>query len=322
MSLDWGNERYVRLYTRDTPDWIMLPWQSRALFPLLLRRVDRRGGIDIGKHGTKALAISVGLPAEVTEDGLRGLIADGCITLDGNRLTIRNFVPAQESKASGAQRVREHREKKKYTVLDQTVCNETLQNVTSGNSVKHVETPSLAQPSLAKLSLAKKPEETNPPSAGNARAKGSRIDLGKPDNRAQGRLVDTWYDQAVEIFRFLVAERKRVNHAARELAPTYQALAGIASRLEAGKTPDDCRHVIAVTAAECSKNPESFRWFNAITPFRPEQFERKLAADVQTPEGPRRWNGAVIGVGTVSQVEKTGEEVLPTWNELKKQGLV
>ena len=41
--MDWANERYVRLYTRDTVTWKMWPWEARAIFPLLMRKVDRAG---------------------------------------------------------------------------------------------------------------------------------------------------------------------------------------------------------------------------------------------------------------------------------------
>jgi hypothetical protein len=105
----WEDERYVRLYTRDTVDWEMLPWQSRALFPLLLRKVDRAGIIELGKHGAAGLAHVVRLPADVTEAGLAGLLDDGSVELHDNTLVVRNFIEAQEAVADGAQRTREWR---------------------------------------------------------------------------------------------------------------------------------------------------------------------------------------------------------------------
>ena len=35
----WEDERYVRVYTRDTPEWCLLSWEARALFLLLLTAV-------------------------------------------------------------------------------------------------------------------------------------------------------------------------------------------------------------------------------------------------------------------------------------------
>ena len=33
----WEDERYVRIYTRDTPSWMLLSWDAQALFLQLLR---------------------------------------------------------------------------------------------------------------------------------------------------------------------------------------------------------------------------------------------------------------------------------------------
>jgi len=35
--MNWSEERYVRLYTRNTADWMALCWEARALFPNMLR---------------------------------------------------------------------------------------------------------------------------------------------------------------------------------------------------------------------------------------------------------------------------------------------
>jgi len=41
--MDWSNERYVRVYTRDTAEYLALCWQAKALLSLLLRKCDRAG---------------------------------------------------------------------------------------------------------------------------------------------------------------------------------------------------------------------------------------------------------------------------------------
>jgi hypothetical protein len=40
--MDWANERYVRLFVRDTTTWKLLPWQSRLLLPAILRKLEER----------------------------------------------------------------------------------------------------------------------------------------------------------------------------------------------------------------------------------------------------------------------------------------
>lgn len=156
--MQWEDERYIRIYTRDTPDWTVWPWQSRALLPLLMRKLDRMGLMELGKHGTVALAALVGLPIEVVGAGLDGLIADGCVVQSGTKLVMRNFIAGQEAVASGSLRQKTWREREK--IRDETLRNvdETLANVdgarrgeTDGDAARRRETPSLAVPSLAEL---------------------------------------------------------------------------------------------------------------------------------------------------------------------------
>ena len=47
MPLDYANERFVLLYTRDTATWKLLDWEARAVLMFLLRKVDRSGVIDV-----------------------------------------------------------------------------------------------------------------------------------------------------------------------------------------------------------------------------------------------------------------------------------
>jgi hypothetical protein len=109
--MDWASERYVRLYVRDTPDWVLLPWQSRALWPLLLRKMDRHGRVELGAHEERGLAALVGLPLDVTTAGLKGLLVDGCVAQDGTALQARNYVPAQETRSSDAVRKQQQRDR-------------------------------------------------------------------------------------------------------------------------------------------------------------------------------------------------------------------
>src|SRR5688500_7335433 len=100
----WEDERYVRVYTRDTVEWDMLPWQSRCLWPLILRRVDRVGFLELGKHSVRGLAVSVKLPPDVVEPGLVGLLDEGWIEQHGTTLVVPKFIEAQETPSSPALR--------------------------------------------------------------------------------------------------------------------------------------------------------------------------------------------------------------------------
>jgi len=111
--VNWSDERYVRVYTRDTPEWLALSFTAQGLFLLLLRKVDRSGVLPLGKLGRRAVAVVVNHPGEWPrlEPALNELAADGCIEIHGSVLVIPNFIAAQESVMSGAQRSREWRER-------------------------------------------------------------------------------------------------------------------------------------------------------------------------------------------------------------------
>lgn len=157
MSLDWSNERYVRLYTRDTDEWLVLPWQSRAVWPLLLRKVDRSGVLP-AKLGPRGVAVMIGLPVEVVEPGIAGLLEDGCLVNAPGGYLVPNFIEAQEASSSDAQRKRNSRERRRASAMGQevtkrdgevTYCDQESQVVTTGHDLSQVVTPYRAVPYLA-----------------------------------------------------------------------------------------------------------------------------------------------------------------------------
>lgn len=111
--MDWSNERWVKLYTRDTSDFLLLSWQARGLFALILRAVNRRGEIDLGRTGPRSLAVILHAShdAAAIMACLNELIADGCVAIEGQTLRVVNFETAQSTALSDAARARAHREK-------------------------------------------------------------------------------------------------------------------------------------------------------------------------------------------------------------------
>lgn len=107
--------------------------------------------------------------------------------------------------------------------------------------------------------------------------------LGEPQTTRQRRTVERWLEESLAVFAELSAARRRVDRSLPELRPTYESLAGIAGRLDAGKTLQECRYVVAVCEAECRRDRGALRYFNAISPFRPENFEMKLAMPLDLP---------------------------------------
>lgn len=174
----WEDERYVRLYTRDTVDWQVLSFEAQGLFALLLRKVDRAGLLRLGKHGAKGVAVAIGHPgrADVVDAALQELLNDGCVAIRGDVLVIPNYVEAQEANASDRARQQTRRERDRdaamaketlptetlpsdppvtkrdapVTLRDGAVTkrDETSRAVTGGHAPSHAVTPSRAVPCL------------------------------------------------------------------------------------------------------------------------------------------------------------------------------
>jgi hypothetical protein len=169
----WEDERYVRVYTRDTVDWLSLSFIAQGLFCLILRKVDRAGLMKLGKHGKRAVAVMVGFPGEWSrlEPALEELLADGSVQIRGEYLLVPNFIEAQDANQSDAQRKRESRARARDITAAANVlgpdkvsasvtgCPDSGQKVTSGHTVSHAVTPSLAKPIRAVPSVLSQPSQ-------------------------------------------------------------------------------------------------------------------------------------------------------------------
>jgi hypothetical protein len=131
----WEDERYVRLYTRDTITWKMLPWEGKALLALLFRKVDRAGLIDVGDYGAEGVAALVDLPTEVVTEGLASLIKAKTVQWaeGGTVLLLPNFLTAQEAHQSDAQRKRDQRERVVAKAKLDSIAHEMSQGVTKSH---------------------------------------------------------------------------------------------------------------------------------------------------------------------------------------------
>lgn len=164
--MNWGDERYVRLYTRDTPGWIAMPWEARALLPLLLRKVDRAGVLDIGDEDAAAiLAAVVMMPVEIVRVGLDALVRRGTVALVDGRLIVPNYLEAQEARASDKARAREHREQRRARALSHDVTGASRNVTVESRSVteRHAGSSSRDETSLHAV-----PYRTEPCRAGGA----------------------------------------------------------------------------------------------------------------------------------------------------------
>jgi hypothetical protein len=188
----WEDERYVRLYTRDTATWKLLGWQGRFVLMSLLRVVDRAGLLSFEGEAVEAVAATCDLPERVARQGLEALQKRGVVQTTGQGLALPNFLPAQEAQASDAARKRAQRERDRTSALGEPECvtqrDEGSQSVTKGHAESHAVTPSLAVPNQergpASLTLAS-------PAPGPAKTQKKPRTL-CPSSASAGPLIADW----------------------------------------------------------------------------------------------------------------------------------
>jgi hypothetical protein len=168
--MDWRNERWVKLYTRDSPNWCLLSWKARGLFCLLLRAAGRDGVIDLGssepgdhRDPLAGLAALLRMPREELADPLSELSTSGTITAVTARVTLPKFVEAQETPLSDAERARGYRERKRLesgqssrSVTQRHAPSPTEQNRVEQNRVEETPTTlvaAVAAPSKEQLAF-------------------------------------------------------------------------------------------------------------------------------------------------------------------------
>lgn len=115
--MDWSNEPYVRLYTRDTVSWRRLRWQGQCVLIQLLRKLDRAGVMDGVEELVLDVSIMTGLPEDIVSVGMESLLREGVLEHNGVTLFMPNFLDAQETPKSDKQRQRESRERRRINAF-------------------------------------------------------------------------------------------------------------------------------------------------------------------------------------------------------------
>lgn len=156
--MDFSNERYVRYYVRETTTWKVLPFESQALLPQMLRLVDRSGVLELGGVDPVA-AVWAALPKwprPLIESGLTGLLERGVILHSGDTIVWPRFLEAQESSQTDRLRQAESRAKRREIAMSVTnrdagvtKRDKMSQLVTACHTVSHDVTPAvLAEPAV------------------------------------------------------------------------------------------------------------------------------------------------------------------------------
>ena len=112
--MNWEDERWIKLYTKDSTSRMILSWQSNAIWDALLRKVDRAGILDLDaesyEHAVAIISATIRIPANIIAEYLPPLISRGNLVLANGKLFIPNFLVAQEAKTGSMERQRRHRE--------------------------------------------------------------------------------------------------------------------------------------------------------------------------------------------------------------------
>jgi len=110
--VNWSDEKYVKVYTRDTLTWLSLSWEARALLALLLRKVDGAGLMETGTLDlAQAVALQLAVPVDVARRALAELITVGTVTEVRGGILIPNFVEAQEATKTEARKKKDQRQR-------------------------------------------------------------------------------------------------------------------------------------------------------------------------------------------------------------------
>lgn len=110
--MNFEDERWIKLYTRDAPEFLAMTWQARGLFTLIMRKLDRAGFLACGRLGKRGVAVAIGAPWVEVQEFLEELLDDGCVAFDPSTgmLSVPNFTLAQDSRSSGKARQKASRE--------------------------------------------------------------------------------------------------------------------------------------------------------------------------------------------------------------------
>jgi hypothetical protein len=114
--MDWANEEYVRLYTRETADDLELSWEAVALWRAMLCKFDRSGVIPV-RNGWPSIARMVRMPIDVVERAGPELVADGRVRVTKHGFVSPNFTEAQTASKSDKLRQRESRDRRREIAL-------------------------------------------------------------------------------------------------------------------------------------------------------------------------------------------------------------
>lgn len=140
--MDYANERWIKVYTRDTAGWLAMSWQAQALGILLSRKMEATTGeISLGRKGLPAVIGLLGPTArwQEVEPFIRELLEEGRLEYDDERkvLVDREHPVRQGTVTAAAVRKRAQRERERDPV---TPCHTTSRDIVTPSHDQREET--------------------------------------------------------------------------------------------------------------------------------------------------------------------------------------
>jgi hypothetical protein len=109
--MNFEDEHYVRVYTRDTKSWLRWGWEGQAVFVAVMRKLDKAGVMDIDDP-VEDVALVTGMPVEIVSVGLPRILKSGTFEVRQGHLICPRYIEGQSTPKSDAQRMRELRERR------------------------------------------------------------------------------------------------------------------------------------------------------------------------------------------------------------------
>jgi hypothetical protein len=276
--MDWANESYVKVYTRDTDDDLALSWEARAVWDRLMKKFDRSGMFE-SKRGPRGIAAATQIPLLVVERVLPELLADGRLVAVDEGYLAPNYIAAQEASKSDKLRQKESRDRRRARNLDGAITDRS-QDVTPRDETVATVTLCSADPDPLLCSAPASRAQTTPSGAS-----------GEDPEQAQRRALGDKIWRELGVVRAEVATALGVE--LRPLHPQDQGRRALAMRIaESGdleRAAADCAHVLAVRKAEAITKRET-RWLSGSM-FEERGWRVALASslgEAQRATAPRR----------------------------------
>jgi hypothetical protein len=145
--MDFANEYYVRIYTRDTTTWKRLAWDGQNVLMQMLRKMDMAGVLDIeDMEPWEAVVLHCpDAPEDVARRGMALCLRFGVIEHNGHFLVAPKYREANEANKSDRQRQVESRARRRASALERSVTPRDVesQDVTDNGQPSHDVTVAL-----------------------------------------------------------------------------------------------------------------------------------------------------------------------------------